>query len=422
MLKKIFGYLNLKLILLTAFGLRLIALPWTFHADVTATYWWGIYATKYPWQGFYDWLNFSAHSRPDQPMLNIYYDWIIRQIYLICYKVIWFINVNVPLFPSKLMIWYSESGNQILLKLPMVLADIALIYFSYKFIHIYFSKKASKIVALILALYLPLIYNSAIWGSGDSIVNLFGLLSIYFVWQRKYTISLLLFLFSVLYKPSLLIWTPIIILISIKNKPKLNNIIITLVSSLIFIYLICFPFIPQGANPASWFVNVMQTRILPGYMPHLTANAMNLWGLIYGLTPKFDNLILLNTISARNLSFLICLPFYIFQLYKFYRNFNFKNLLLILVTFTLTTFSFMTRMHERYSYPALIPLFLLCFYDHRFLKYFVLLSITHTYNVLCAWWFPSLLNNYLLTALTGIINIYITLKLIFIKTPDNKWK
>jgi Gpi18-like mannosyltransferase len=397
-------------------------MPWGYHSDVTATYWWGKFAADFGLRGFYNWLNFGGYGHPDQPMINIYYDLFVRWIYQIFYQILWFLNIHLPIFPSKLMIWYVNFGNQILLKLPMVIADILLIYFCYRFAQKYFTQKQANLIALIISLYPPLIYNSALWGSGDSIVNLFALLSVYFIWQKKYISSTLFMIISILYKPSLLIWLPIFLIIAIKNKINFKNILAILISSFVFLYLICFPFTPLNTNPLIWFFQTMTVKILPGFMPHLTANAMNFWALLFGLQLHLDNLMFFNLISARNLSLIVCSLFYLYLLFKLYRRFTLPNLLLTLVSFTLVTFTFMTRMHERYSYPALIPLLLLCFYDRRFTKYFVLLSLTHFYNVLCAWWFPALLYNYPLVVITSIINIFITLKLVFIYPSVDKNK
>jgi Gpi18-like mannosyltransferase len=383
--------LTIVRILIFAFIIRLLLLPWAYHGDVTVTYWWGKFATEFGWRGYYDWLNFGGYGRHDQPMLNIYYDWAIRQLYFLIYNIFWFLNTNIPAFPSKFMQWYFEYGNQILLKLPMIFADIFIIYFVYKFIDQQFNKYMAKIVAIILTMYLPLIYNSAVWGSGDSVINLFALLSIYFLWHKKYSISALLFLTSVLYKSSLLIWSPIILIMVLQNKPYIKSILTTLIVSCIFLYLICFPFVPLNSNVFVWFFQTMTTKILPGAMQQITVNAMNFWAIIYGLLPqRLDEQTLFNTINHRQLSIIICSLLYLFISIKLYKNYTIENLLLSLVNITMVTFMFMTRMHERYTFPTLIPLLILCFYNKKYINIFIILSITHLLNVYNWWWVPSM--------------------------------
>ncbi|MDD4938305.1 MAG: hypothetical protein PHX34_04815 [Candidatus Shapirobacteria bacterium] len=412
MLKNIYQKLNITRIIILGLLIRLVSWPWVYHGDVNWTYWWGKFATDFTWRGYYDWLNFGGHGRPDLPMLNIYYLWVVRQTYLFFYNIFWYLNTHIPLFPSNFMQWYFINGNQYFIKLPMIIADIIIVYLCYKF-------TKSKKIALILALYPPLIYNSAVWGSGDIIVNLFALLGIYFLWKAKYIPAILFYSFSVLYKPSLLIWAPIILIILIKNKISLQKIITSIIFLLALIYLISSPFNPVEINPLIWFYQTMTTKILPGVMDQVTANAMNFWGLIFGLKPKLDEFLIFNFISARSFSLILCGIFYLFIMFKLIKNYSLKNLLLSLVNISLVTFTFMTRMHERYSFPALIPLLLLCHYDRRFIKYFIILSITHMINVYSGWWTPNIpflvniLKSEIIVRSVSFINIFITLKLVF---------
>lgn len=421
MLKSLYQKISITKILLLSLFLRLISWPWTYHGDVNATYWWGKFASEFNWRGFYDWLNFGGHARPDQPMLNIYYDWLLRQIYLFFYNIFWFLNTHISVFPSKFMQWYFLNGNQYLLKLPMILADLLIIYFCYKF-------TKSKKIALVLAIFPPLIYNSAVWGSGDSIIILFALLALYFLRKQKYLLAILLYTISVLYKSSLLIWSPIIIVILIKNKISFKKTLLSALFLIVLIYLISLPFNPVEINPIFWFFNTMFNKVLPGIMDQVTANAMNFWALIFTFKPTLDGYRLMNLISLRQLSLLFCLLLYIYQVIKLLKNYTLNNILLALVTITLTTFTFMTRMHERYTLPALIPLLLLSYYDRRFIKYFIILSLTHIINVYCVWGLPNIifikniLNNDLTIRLISLINTLITLKLIFFNLKINNTK
>lgn len=146
MFKKLYQKLDLTKILILGLFIRLLSWPWIFHGDVTANYWWGRFASEFSWRGFYDWLNFGGHAPPDQPMLNIYYDWLVRLVYQFFYNILWFLNIKIPIFPSKLMQWYFDYGNQFLIKLPMIAADIFIIYLCYRFTK---SKKNSLNYSLI---------------------------------------------------------------------------------------------------------------------------------------------------------------------------------------------------------------------------------------------------------------------------------
>lgn len=406
---------NIKTILIIALVIRLILAPWTYHGDITVTYWWGKFASEFTWPGFYDWLNFGGYGRPDQPMLNIYYVWFIRQLFLFFHSIFWYLNTHIPAFPSNFMQWFFINGNQILLKIPMILADVAIIFFIFKYTH-------NLKLSLIIALFPPLIYNSAVWGSGDSIINLFGLLSIFYIFNKKYWLSALFFIFSVLYKSSLLIWSPIFLVILIKNKPSLKTILSTTTFSLALIFLISFPFTPKDMNVFLWFYNTMTTKVLPGAMQQITVNAMNFWAIIFGLLPqRLDDQLFLNLITYRNISLLVCLLFYIHICLQLYRNYNKIQLLLSLVQISMVTFTFMTRMHERYTFPALIPLLVLCFTHRSFYKYLIILTVTHLLNTYNWWWTPNipmlivLLQSTFVIKLISVTNTLLTLALLFKK-------
>ena len=145
---------------------------------------------------------------------------------------LYFLN-KFPIFPSKI-IWFSELYlHSILLKLPFILADIGISYLLYLII------KNKKIALTLVSLFLftpALIYNSAVWGQTDSLLNLFFLTCLYFYLQKKYNLSIFFLITCFLFKMSLFIFIPIMffyfilishwhsktcfVLKSLKTKPK----------------------------------------------------------------------------------------------------------------------------------------------------------------------------------------------------------
>ena len=119
-------------IIIIALIFRLILVPLTFHGDVITNYWWGKFAVDFPLRGYFDWLNFGGYHGPDLPPLHILYHAGIRYAYLFIYKLLWFLNIQIPIFPSKFMQWYFDYGNQILSKIPSVIADLLILYFILK--------------------------------------------------------------------------------------------------------------------------------------------------------------------------------------------------------------------------------------------------------------------------------------------------
>jgi len=168
-MSKILKKIKIKTILILAVLLRLVLLPLTYHGDITVVYWWGKFASDFGLRGYYDWLNFGGYGLPDQPMILIYYAQIIRKLFDFIYSIIWYINVNIPLFPSKISQWFFLEGNQILLKTPFIFFDILLAFIVLNFLKLLkiTNKSKLKIAFIFILFYIPLIYNSTLWGSGD---------------------------------------------------------------------------------------------------------------------------------------------------------------------------------------------------------------------------------------------------------------
>lgn len=406
--------MRLKKIIILGLVIRLILLPFTYHGDIEVDYWWGRFAHDFGLRGFYDWLDFGNYGRPDLPMIMIYMCLVIRKVYLLLYQALWFVNINFPPFPSSFMTWFELHGNQTLLKIPMIFADLGLIYIVYDFVKDRIVKKKALILAFLIAIYPPLIYNSAVWGSGDSLAVFFGLGSIWLLLNRKYLISTLFFFSSILFKPTLLSFFPFLLIILIKQKIKLTTLIKIFLFSLLIIYLVSAPFAP--ANSYSWFINTyLQKILLADWRHQLTANAMNAWSLFYGLGSKPDNLNILSNFSARSISVIVTIAIELLIFLKLFRNFNRLNLFVSISASTLTMFVFMTRMHERYLLPALIPLLISVFYDQKYLKYFLIFSFTHMLNIYHGWWIPqipwlvSILENEVVIKTISGVNLITTL-------------
>jgi len=116
-------------ILIISLTIRLVLLPWSFHSDLTNNDIWGIYAREFGLRGFYDWLNFGNYARPDYPPLAMVLFLIIRNVWKFVFDILWFLNVQIDVFPSELVSWFDVWGNRLLIKLPGVLADLGIGFF-----------------------------------------------------------------------------------------------------------------------------------------------------------------------------------------------------------------------------------------------------------------------------------------------------
>ncbi|MFA6602507.1 MAG: hypothetical protein WCT01_01755 [Candidatus Shapirobacteria bacterium] len=408
--------LTVQKYLLAALVLRLLIAPFTYHDDVVTNYWWGKFALDFPLRGYYDWLNFGGYVTPDQPPLYVLYYRLIRQCYLFIYQYLWWLNTHIPAFPSNFMQWYFDHGNQILQKVPSILADLGLIIILFK----KFPQIINQKIFFIFVLFFPpLFYNSAVWGGNDIILNLLGLASLYFLYRKQIVLSFLFITLCLLFKTSWLIFLPLYLVMIIKAKPKLSSLLISILLSFFLVFIFSFAFAPVFSY--SWLFNLYLTKILPGAMPQLTANAFNFWALLYGLTPRLDDVVVFLSFNYRQISMLVSIFLTLLISINLYRNYNLNQLLLSLVNITLVCFMFMTRMHERYTFPLLIPLLVLSILAPKFKKYLYLLTFTHILNVYHWWWVPhipvliNVLSQVYVVRLVSLLNLIILLFLLRIQ-------
>jgi Gpi18-like mannosyltransferase len=116
-----------------------------------------------------------------------------------------FLNNTFSFFPSFIIPVLESNLHAWLVKLPFILSDIGLGYLIYKIVLKIKPNKA--ILAASFFLFNPvLIYNSTIWGQTDSLINLFAILGIYLIFQKKYFPGIFIFLSGFLFKLSLIIY------------------------------------------------------------------------------------------------------------------------------------------------------------------------------------------------------------------------
>jgi Gpi18-like mannosyltransferase len=407
---------RLGVVLFTALGLRLLVWPWIYHEDVKTYYWWGRFAWENSLRGYYDWLNFGAYWKPDQPMLMMWLVRVIRGLYLGIYQILWQININIPQFPSKVMQWYFEVGNIYLIKLAWVGMDVVLVGWIYKVIKEKLGEKRALNGAWLAAISLPLIYSSAVWGNCDGLANLLALLGMYWLWQRKGVRGVLMILGSLLIKSSLAIWLPVAAVVWLKNQMRFKEWLGAGLAAIVMIYVLAKPF--AVGNTMVWVASTYSNKILPGCMWWLTANAANFWAMIFGFTKTPDDILIIGIISFRLISLIISGMAIVWVIIKLWKNYGWENLWWALAAASMVVFSFMTRMHERYSYPALVPLLILSMNNKKYLKYFWIISVSHMLNVWGVWgvpkmdWLAGWLNNDLVIRVVSLVNVMATIKLL----------
>jgi len=366
---------SIKKLLFIGLILRLVLICTTnFHADLYNHIDWGAKLFQVGPKNFYNPNMMWAHSQPNQPILSMYLFAFVNYLKEFLMSFLWILN-KIPIFPSKIIWWAQLNLHASLVKLPFVLADLGIAYLIYKIV------KNKKLALLLSGLFIfnpAIIYNSAVWGQTDSMLNFIFLLSLYNLFQKKYNYSIFFLILCFLFKMSLFIYLPLMFFVFIKIKPQeyfkglIVGIVLTLILALPFSY-------PQ--NPLSWLYWLYTNRVLSNQGNMLNGNAFNLWFLVLNRIDICYQALL----SQKVISFILFGLIYILVLLKRKSNIVFS---LFLIAFS--AFLLLVNMHERYLYPILpVFLILISLYPKIFkIRDYLIISFIHLINLYNQWWYP----------------------------------
>lgn len=280
------------------------------------------------------------------------------------------------------------SGSVILLvlKLPSMLCDILTALLLYK---IAAEKQSCNKAMIIMALYLfnpAVILNSTAWGQVDSILALFVLLTVYFVYKKKMCLSYLTFCIGFLLKPQIMFIAPIVLIGIIENvflygfslKRFTRNLFSGLCSVLLCL-LLCIPF--NLGNVIGQYKDTISS------FPYASFNGFNFWAMLGMNMERQDTKWLFGApayIWGYFFIIIICLLilyiwYYVYRSKKQRRNsYFYLAAMLIVGVFTLSV-----RMHERYMFPAMALLLAYCAINKSNKNYilYTIVSLLHFVNV-----------------------------------------
>lgn len=398
----------LIVLLLLALAIRLLLVNLAYHGDMNNNISWGELALERGLINYYE-NDVWPYSAPNQPPLTILLFSSISWLWLSINKILWILNDNIGIFPSKLIWFWELNGKVFLFKLPSILADFGIAYIIFRWVKKITKNINKSYLSAFIWLFNPIVfYNSAIWGQTDSIVNFLGLASIYYLLGKNLTKSLLLFTFSLLFKGSLAFFIPIYLFVIILQRYDFKQIVKSTLTSVVIAVVICLPF-HFHFDILLWLVNLYKDRIFPGEIGYLTANAFNFWWLVdSGKT--YDSIKYLG-ISARVWGFAVTLFLMGIITRKNIRKFDQKNILLSFALISLVVFLFMTRIHERYIYPFFPYATILLFIFAKIKPVYLVLSIIFFLNMYNLFWFPpfGLLENTLKAGILPNILSFINL-------------
>lgn len=272
---------------------------------------------------------------------------------------------------------FFSRGYDVLLRIPANLTDITtglLIYFLVK-------KRLSKnwgTLGFLMYVFNPAIFfNSSIWGQYDSISTFFLLLALCAIMKKNTLLMASFFAIALTFKPQAIFFTPIAAIITLTTtKPKQWLVaFFSFIFTTLFVYL---PFFPKNPFYGIYFVN----SNLVNTFNCTSCFAFNFWGIFgnwqndlaffMGISKIYWGIVLL------------ILSLFLFFLIKPIKiKFQSPYIFLMTALSIMASYTFLTRMHERYFF-AFFPFLLLAaiLLKSKILTYFYFfMSILHFLNL-----------------------------------------
>lgn len=274
------------------------------------------------------------------------------------------INNIAGVIPTSFLIFLDKTdpdipylfnyGYFLILKLPIILADLAISIFIYKIVFEITRNKNKAWFGFLLYLFNPItIFLSGIWGQTESLVALPAILSFYLAYKRKFYLSAPLFFISLYLKPTWILLAPLYFFSIYFYKPKR----IIFGSLIVFLIYLSSTWVVSGKEIFPFTARMISSNISPFAkgVSRFSVTAFNVYSVFFGVEKD----------TTTSVSTIVSLIPYIFLNYISFRRLvkggrkNLTNLLGSIFIVGMGSFLFMTSMLERYFFPALIPMIVL---------------------------------------------------------------
>jgi Gpi18-like mannosyltransferase len=267
------------------------------------------------------------------------------------------------------------------LKSVTILFDFVALWYVYRWI----DKKVDYLIILIISmLNICFSYNSLIWGQVDGIHSALVFMSLYYAWQNRLVLSIVLFILALNMKLQAAIYAPVLGLIclyQLADKKEYKKLGTAIIAAVLVEACILFPFALQKEEG----INLLWKQVTNSFSQFPWLGDCNFWSFvvpvntwavndqgifIFGLSYKTSGLILFSTSSL-----LVLWPLLravLLRLRGKKADLPPKEILWLMCAFIAVFFYFFnTEMHERYSHPALLFLTAYAFYSRNFVAYVV---------------------------------------------------
>jgi len=368
---------------------------------------------KFGFSGFYERNILTANYPPLTLICFAIELYLYKTVFLPINSLLWFLNLNIPLFPSQLVhIWQNRNTVATFIKGASIFADIFLAIGLFKIASLMTKNKKIILIIFLSALFNPaIIYNSSLWGQIDTIPLAFLVWSIYLIYTKKYLISSFLLFLGLLSKQTIGIILPIYAFMFWKYFSKKNKIGAFVLGLFIF-FIVFIPFSSKGDNllfPYLTYLN-LATKFGSSW---LSAHAFNIWYLVFSPANISDTFLLFGRLTPRILSSMLVIINTAFVLFIFWkRKLKLEQTIFSITLVTMFMFLFSTRMHERHLLPTLPFLLLLSAINVRYYWLFLYATFFHLLNLYASWGQPR--NNFIFDLTTNriFVNLIIVIQIL----------
>ena len=320
--------------------------------------------------------------------------------------------IKIP--PAAFIIYFYEHGLYLLLKLPGILADIALAVLIYQLVKKLTSNVKKALGAGAFYLFNPVsIFLSGVWGQTDSLVSLFGLLSFVALWLNKFWLSLPLLFLSFYIKPNWGIFIPLYGFLILLKKPRLKQIVLGVALSTVLFWVTTQPFVKDNIFTFSkwlWTQRLLPTATVA---QKASVSAFNVHTIFYTMDKDSDSSLYLGIPASLlgQLSFVLINIFTFVYLKR--QKGSLSSILVGIFSVGFGSYLFLTNMLERYFFQSFVPLIILMFSSPGVLIYALFINIAVFVNIFHAFFRRSwgvlsdifVANNFLFVRIFSFINL-----------------
>ncbi len=315
---------------------------------------------------FQSWAQRLANSGPwDFYQKGFFSDYAPGYLYML-----WFLGL------VDKALHFSPGQWHYILKLPAIAADLASVYLLYRLLE---DQKSYYRVgaALIYALFPAALLLGPVWGQIDSLLSFFLLLTIYFFHKNRPVAAGAAYIVGFLVKPQAVAAFPFFLFWLLRNY-RLEKVVSVAAVSFAVGLLMTIPFFPD--RPWALVNQILDAADVPSYRVS-SFWAFNFWGTIGFFKSDIDFEFL--GIAYRYWGMALFALWTAIIIVAFWGSRGTGALALGVALSQLAFYVFLTRMHERYMFPVLLPLLAACvLLKGRILwAVFALLSVIHFFNL-----------------------------------------